>query len=547
MSPQVSAKSVETKSSVRPISQISLTIFPKNSTKEAFEGVVSDVLHWIRDRAGVNLPREAWKLESFELTAIGSQRCSAISMRTPQYWTARFDDADKNVPMRTWTTEVGVGIDSESGNILLGTRLLCVTRGPDALFVRSVPSFIRKITKSQHAELDGFKVPRKIQVLEDTQEVDHLISLLENPTRRSDVIVFSLPESFNGKFNSIKIAEKVYSATKGGVHVFAISAAGSELLSRVIGEELSVYGQRVRTYRPGFKSWDQGSSHPFALPEKIQNWNGGSANDFADWLINQSLGNSAHAPDSENFLPYFNTVRRIHSEELRLNLRKSGGSDQELLSLYEDDNTQLRQEIQDQKTLYDGLLASADTESKKTVLEANSYKATALSRLHRIRQLEAELEALSNKHAAAIPDSLDGFEQWCGDNLAGSVELVNKAYQGIKKSGLADVKLIYKSLLLLRDYYVPMRRIGGIENKERYEEGLRVLQLEESGTGEGIKYAPDTYSVEYNGKRRSLDKHLKGSNSRDRRFGFRLYFFWDDESEVVVVGWLPSHLDNRLS
>jgi len=92
-----------------------------------------------------------------------------------------------------------------------------------------------------------------------------------------------------------------------------------------------------------------------------------------------------------------------------------------------------------------------------------------------------------------------------------------------------------------------MRKNRTSESKNAYEKELNKLQLEESGTGDGVKYATDTYSVVYGGIKYTLDRHLKGSNSRDRKFGFRLYFFWHDENELVVVGWLPSHLDNRMS
>ena len=92
-----------------------------------------------------------------------------------------------------------------------------------------------------------------------------------------------------------------------------------------------------------------------------------------------------------------------------------------------------------------------------------------------------------------------------------------------------------------------MRVEGTPAHKRSYEEALKSLQLEDSATGDGVKFAADLYSVQYGGARRSLDRHLKGSDSRDRRYGFRLYFFWDDESQIVVVGWLPSHLDNRAS
>jgi hypothetical protein len=85
------------------------------------------------------------------------------------------------------------------------------------------------------------------------------------------------------------------------------------------------------------------------------------------------------------------------------------------------------------------------------------------------------------------------------------------------------------------------------DRREAYAQALKQLQLEESATGDGVKYAADLYSVQYGGARRPLDRHLKGSDSRDRRFGFRLYFFWDEDEQVAVVGWLPSHLDNRGS
>ena len=53
--------------------------------------------------------------------------------------------------------------------------------------------------------------------------------------------------------------------------------------------------------------------------------------------------------------------------------------------------------------------------------------------------------------------------------------------------------------------------------------------------------------VEFGGRRCELDRHLKGRNSRDPRLGFRLYFFWDDDTEQVVVGWLPNHLETRAT
>ena len=80
-----------------------------------------------------------------------------------------------------------------------------------------------------------------------------------------------------------------------------------------------------------------------------------------------------------------------------------------------------------------------------------------------------------------------------------------------------------------------------------YEDALAALQLEESATGEGSRSDSDQYTVQYGGRRKSLDRHLKKGVTHDPRYCFRLYFFWDDEAQVAVVGWMPSHLDNSMT
>jgi len=51
------------------------------------------------------------------------------------------------------------------------------------------------------------------------------------------------------------------------------------------------------------------------------------------------------------------------------------------------------------------------------------------------------------------------------------------------------------------------------------------------------------YQIGYRSKQ-VLERHIKGgSNARDPRYCMRIYFFWDDERQKVVVGHLPSHLD----
>ncbi|WP_139026490.1 hypothetical protein [Achromobacter arsenitoxydans] len=542
----IAEKPREGLSVVRPVSQVTLKLRPAKG-HDRFTGSIKHILKWMNRRAGRNLPGAAWRGQSFELTDIGAQRTAAIALPEHQFWAARLDDADKTVPLRTWVTEIGVGMDA-NGDTLFGARLICVSRGADEPFQRTVPGFVRAIMGDGPTEIDGVPLTRDISLISTASEVDQLVTLLENPHRQADVLVFALPDGSSNPSEAAASANAVHNATLGAAHVYVLAGPASFLLTDRVGRELSVFRKAVRTYRPGFRAWvDEPSKHPLALPDRIASWSETAPGEFEQWLVNQSLSNAAHAPGREERLPSFNTVRQLAAQLERERLRKAGGTDAELIRLFEQDNDQLRKDLQEQKGQYDGLLLTADAEREAAIQEANSAKAQALERLHRIRLLEKRLAESVAPQPTPIPDALDEFETWCKEHLAGSVEIANRAYQGVRKSEFHDPQFIYRALLLLRDQYVPMRVEGTPERRRSYEEALHALQLEDSATGEGVKYAADLYSVQYGGGRRPLDRHLKGSDSRDRRYGFRLYFFWDDESQIVVVGWLPSHLDNRAS
>ena len=542
----IAAKLREGRSIIRPVSQVNLRL-KATLGRDRYAETVDNILRWMNNRAGKTLPDAAWQRQSFELSEIGAQRTAAVAIKEPRYWAARLDDADKNVPMRTWVTEIGVGVD-ESGDVLFGTRLICATRGSDEPFDRTVPGFVKGVITSGSAELEGVGISDKPRLISTQADVDDLVSLLESPGRSCDVIIFSLPEGSTNFEEAAASVADVHAKLNGVAHVFVLGGAASYFLTEAVGRELSVFRQGVRTYRPGFLAWiAEPSDHPLALPARIAGWNEEGARAFEKWLVNSALASSVHGRLREERLPAFNTVRQLAAQTERNEVRAAGGKDVDLLKLFEQDNEQLRADLKEQREQYDGLLTAAEGERDVAIQAANSAKAQALERLHRIRVLEERLAVTVDARQQALPNSLDQFEEWCRENLIGTVELVGKAYQGVRKSNYYDPQLIYQSLLLLRDYYVPMRLDSSPDRRRAYEEALEELELEESHTGDGIRYAFDLYSVQYGGVRKPLDRHLKGRNSRDRRYGFRLYFFWDDEGQVAVVGWLPSHLDNRAS
>ncbi len=101
-----------------------------------------------------------------------------------------------------------------------------------------------------------------------------------------------------------------------------------------------------------------------------------------------------------------------------------------------------------------------------------------------------------------------------------------------------DVGRLHEALVALRDVYVPMR-LGRITIHD-CKKHLTGLGLAESQ----VKADPNKnhYTVPYEGGTRTLDRHLKWGVGTSQSSMGRIYFFWDDEAQRVVIGHMPTHL-----
>jgi hypothetical protein len=119
--------------------------------------------------------------------------------------------------------------------------------------------------------------------------------------------------------------------------------------------------------------------------------------------------------------------------------------------------------------------------------------------------------------------------------------------RGLREASFNDVGLVCEALELLAKEYVDGKRGSG-EAWTRFTARLAELGLlytrsiSETRAGE----EGDEYFVQYRGRRRFLEWHLKKGTSRSGG-SLRIYFFWDDEDEEVIVGFLPGHLDTRIT
>jgi hypothetical protein len=537
--------------SVRNVSQVQVRL--ERPGNDAFKTIQRDIIDWMGRKAGRAMPVEAWEGHSFELDEVGAQRVAASELLDPRYWAARVDDADGEVARRTWTTEIGLA-PADNGAALLGCRLIVSARGENPPYEPTIPAFIRQSMRSSSTFLDGRLLPQGPWIVRSRDDVSELYSLLVAPKRRCDVCLYSLDEDQEDPFLVMPSANVVYHRTLGVAHIAVITGSAAYYLTDFVGKEFSVFNRAVRTYRPQFNiDNDEPRRHPVAFAQSIFQWKDGSIEGveaFENFLIRNLISQTVATTDLERNLPSFTFVRRIASQSVLEEAEDAGAPQEQMLTLLKQDNLQLRQSLEEEKELHDGLLTEADIERAAAERREEEAKSENYSLKQRVRALEVRLQSKDvSDLPSALPDDLSNLKQWADKNLAGSVFLTNRALRGAKDSEYSEPSFIYESLLLLRDHYVPMRRQSGTLLSEQYTGALAELWLEDaiSITPNRLGEQGDEYLILYNGKKRELSRHLKKGSSRDPRYCFRLYFFWDEEDEQAVVGWLPSHLDTRTT
>lgn len=509
---------------------------------EAFGGMRQEVLRWMKNRAGRELPLEAWRGDSFELVDVGSQRTEATFLEDAGYWAARLDAADKSVAERSWVTETAIAKRDDA--IMFGARVTCVARRENPKYLPTIPGFVKQVVGNFGGVVDGRSIGRAPWLIDTPEKAYRLLELIRSPDRRQDVVAITTSENSENPSATLFPVESVFERTIGAAHVVVVTATGAYALTDLIGKELSVFRQAVRTYRPGF---DPDSArrheHPLALGDGISDWPGGSLG-CADFLVTSCLRGTVDRQDWRRQLPPYVEVKEA-AQKLRKQVEAvTVKSEQELLASHQAEIDGLNREKQE----YQDLFETADNESRQLRVELDASKEENWGLKSRIAYLEGR-EAHRPRIEDEIPDNVDNLQQWAAKHLAGSVKLDSRAIRAAKNSPFEDVPLAYRALLILRDHYVPMRREGGNELREAYLEALarEGIRDQQTFSGDRVGERGDSYFLMHKGRKRKLDRHLKGSSARDSRYGFRLYFFWDDEDEEVIVGWLPEHLPTRIT
>jgi hypothetical protein len=520
---------------IRPISQTLFTL----SESSDFENAIRESVAWLARRCHGSLPSSAFDGEPFDLESQpGANPTSSVFVKNDEaaIWAAQLDFPDHSVPQRSWRTEIIVERREEL--IRFGTRLTNITRGGDALFSPTVPGLVRQIIERFRARVDDTLLGSSAWMIDNDEYYEYFLNLLLDEKRRLPIVAMGLDESNNCFMDERRIFDRL----AGTVHLVKMNSAYCWRMTRLYSRQWSVFGGAVRIYMPGVNIWvDSPRRHRLFIA------NYADVDQVLDELANEILPRTFSFWEAEQRIPRFDTVRSAFDALVRARRAETGLSAPQQIPALQTEIVKLRQRIEDDEAAQNELLSEA--EMKTRAVETDRDAAWA-----EVARLRVRVWRLENTQRGLVSDdkflrSYEEFDSWAGEQLAGSIIVLPRATREIERKGsVCMIERLSQALLLLKEVYVPMRRGGGPRRSE-FDNACRLLALEEAScfrNKNDAKSFPEYYVI-YKGEKRLMDRHLKYGISTDLREMFRVYFFWDDEDKVVVIGSMPDHLDNNLT
>lgn len=524
--------------------------------KAKYEIIINTIIHWLSKKHPEPIPTSYTVSNFFENNHYG-QSISWVALYDPKIWTCRLIHPDVSfdnhsaVAGRNWIIEIVITEKQEYVDVYV--KILCSSlKNSTKPFTYTRPRFLIDL-KSIGTFIDVTEIQSCPSIVNCEYNYGIFINLLFKSKRVLPVIV--LTQADKSKFRvpvSDYILDSKLLAKKleFSAHVVLMESEYSYRMTKDYGKSWSVFGGAVRIYWPNI-SLDVSSpyEHDLYLP-----------NNILFWKSDESFSETAFEEHVHNKIFEFNAKRDLNIETLKsfedakllytqTKINDAKG-EADLVPLYEEEIKNLKNKIERlNQDIAESLDIAKELENKK-----NEYKSDLEKQKILIATLKHHLETSTGrplKDSIAFKNTYPELHDWITENISDRIELHPRAMHGIKNAQYIDIGLVYKSLHMLAFEYREMR-LGNDGAKDVFEAKLRILNIElsKSISNERSGQEGDEYFVEYppgSMKKKFIKWHLRKGTSRDEKYCLAIYFFWDDEKEKVVVCWLPSHLDNRMT
>lgn len=537
---------------VRETFRFSSWIGAPHAQPPLMQEVVQLIMKWVQEKHHEPLPEIALNGGTCEESESSSQ--FAI-MHYGDAWALRLRQPDTPyretpaVPGRLWTTHIALK-RSEPG-LRLGVIVECSSQpyaNPAAAHTR--PRIIIDLA-DRFGLTDDIQLVRTPTWINNEQELNMLHEWMLHPERRKSIVVATgLDEdqqelSINGFSVDIDdFAQRLYCLA----HLVALPGPLARQWSERVGKDWGVFRGGVREYRPGvdFESQEP-YEHPLMIAARIRQWRWGhdeGPTAFTRFVTERCIEASLSRIETEGLMFY--SQLRVEASRMAPGAPEST---EEQLNLTQEQLHATEQRLKEVTELADR--AMDDELMHRREVERLRDEVFRLRQRNDVLQAAIEQGALPDPAPVPRPDAYEEIAEWCRNQWTGRMVLHPRAIRGLKTARYQRIGLVIDALDLLASHFCDMGR--GIPGaKEKFDARCQELgvELERSMTPSRRGEVESDYEVVFPpniGRPRVLEWHLKKGVSRDPAECLRLYFFYDDETQQVVVGWLPSHLATRAT
>ena len=536
-------------SSRQIVYQLRATVFAPLGLENALSKTIDVIQEFIARSVYARLPEDARNHKSFEIKN-ETRFCECVSIPERLLWTARFKFPSKDKFF--WFYDIA--LIREQDELLIGIKI-GLSPGTNLKLAQNRLQLVDKLL-NEIGLCQKQLISDKSWHINTDDDVDELLKVLTDHNRSLPVIIISKVSQKSWTFTPtspdyLVNGEYLASKTKGYAIVVTLGFRAAFKFSERVGKVWSVYDGACRTYYQGI-DFEKGISahHPRNQKDNIWFWK--YADKSGPYAYTSFLIDSVHRVASTNRTNwkglYFIPDARVLKAELDLAraTHQANAPEREKAMLNHVDALQ--------RKLNSAVEENTDwlSELDKANAAVEYYKQENASLRLQINVLRAHLARrnIVVDSEVEIPDNYRELPNWVRKHLTGRLILLPRAERAVVKAEYADVSMVYKALLILANEY-RNSRIGVGSDKE-FKDALAEHWMDFSGSIDKSRAGEEgeSYYVNYpigSNNRELLKFHIERGNSREPRYCMRIYFFWDDETSQVIVGWLPSHLNNRMS
>lgn len=465
-------------------------------------------------------------------------------------WGMSFSHPGIDVPTQVWETQAILTQDGDQVYLSAELSYCVAIAGIEPM--PSVPGFVRDIAKNIGL-FSCAPITESVWKINTDAQIDTLHQLLLDPSRNLPVVVLSEPDRRKWPVSQGPAPEYLISGEKiargcfGRCIVVQMPYWPSFKWTKAVGKIWSVFDGGVRIYQPGLNmDEDDIYAHPLYLKSKILNWSHdvdkSSLQSFSEFLS----ATIRQEPTLLSSVQTRLTFSELFQKSLALMRNEATANEATLRQSYESEISDLKEQLKFHQDLAEDAYQKFDHYRKESLaFSAENHNLNAL-----VENLRDALRASGRKLEIPIPDNYDEMEEWCSEYFPDRLIFTTRARRAIKDTQTlyADVPLVYRALCFLAQEYHDLK-LGKIESHVMADK-LNELQLQNRPSinlDQAGQYGKTYFYTDSDGKEHFVDMHLARGTDRDPHRTLRIYYYWDDVKNRVVVVSLTKHLTSSSS